>query len=585
MAECILSKRSNYMKHFLKKLIPIVLALAIIASIGWYFFVYDTSLTRDIILQQARRFEDNDKPAIAVWLYNLAYLQSGNDEIVALELAEQFKSIGNYSKAEATLTKAIKDGGGVDVYIALCKTYVEQDKLRDAVTMLDRVGNSQIKQQLDALRPQMPQASAFSGTYDQYLQISFTAEEGTLYVTSQRDYPSIRKDCYTDPLSLTTGRTTVYALSIGENGLVSPLAVYSYIIEDVVEEVSFTDAYVEAAIRQQMDLSEDEIIYSNMLWNVDSFTMPQQAGSCADLKWLPGLKNLTIENCTFSDFSPIANLHYLQNLKIANCNIADGDLSFLAALTTLTDLTISDCGISTIAQLAGLTAITYLDLSHNTIRNISYLSAMEGLKKLYLSGNAVISLKDIQHLTSLQELDVSYNSLATTEHVASLVHLKFLDVTSNDLMELKGMEPLTELEHFAAAYNNLTGIDILQSCTQLRTLNVSHNTLLNIQIVNKLTKLEELDFSHNEVSRLPSFSKDCALTVIRGNNNLLSSLDNLAGLANLTHIYMDYNANLSNIKALQQCKSLREVHVYGTKVTDISVLANAGIMVHYTPAG
>lgn len=572
------------MKHFLKKLIPILLALAIVASIGWYFLVYDTTLTRDILLQQARNFEDNGKPAIAVWLYNVAYWQSGNDEAVAIELSEKFKSMNNYSKAESTLINAIRDGGGIDVYIALCKTYVEQDKLRDAVTMLDRVGNKQIKQQLDALRPAAPEASYTSGTYDQYLQVAFTSANHSIYATANGDYPSVRKDLFAGSFSLSAGRNTIYALCIAENGLVSPLAVYNYIIGDVVEEVCFADPYVEAAIRQQMNWADDVVIYSNMLWNVESFTVPQLAETCADLKWMPGLKNLTIEKVAFTDFSPLASLSELQTLKIVNCNIADGDLSFLENLTSITDLTLSGCGISTIAKLAGLTEVKHLDLSNNTIRNISFLSAMAGLETLYLPGNALISLKDIQHLSSLKELDVSYNFLATTAHVATLTGLKKLDVSSNDLMELEGIDQLTQLEHFAATHNNLTSVDILETCVNLRTLDISYNTLLNIQVLSKLTQLEELDFSHNEVTSLPSFSKNCALKIIRGENNLLSSLNNLAGLANLTHIYMDYNAKVSNISNLTQCKSLVEVHVYGTKVTDISALVDAGVIVHYTPA-
>lgn len=571
------------MRHFFKKLIPYLLALAILVSIGWYFFVYDTTLTRDFLLLQARRFEKDGDTSAAVWLYNLAYLQSGNDEAVAIELAEQFKSIGNYSKAESTLTKAIQDGGSVDVYIALCKTYVEQNKLRDAVTMLDKVGNKQVKAQLDAMRPQAPTASAATGTYNQYLQVEFTFEAEEMYVTKDRDYPSILTDLYTGPVTLPEGQSTVYAVCISENGLVSPLAVYGYIVKDVVEEVFFTDSHMEAALRSQLQIPENQSIYSNMLWTIEEFTVPQQAQSCADLKWLPGLKRLTIENGSFTDFSALSGLTELQTLKVVNTTIADSDLHFLTKMTKLTDLTLSGCGISTIAHMADLIGLKQLDLSNNTIRNISVLSGMSQLQQLHLSGNALINLKDIENLTSLQVLDVSYNSLATTSHVASLTGLKKLDVTSNNLMKLEGIGALTELEHFAAAYNNLTEVDILVSCKKLRTLDVSHNTLLNIQVLSSLLLLEELDFSYNEVSRLPSFTPDCALTVIRGEYNLLTSLDSLSGLKHLTYVYMDYNTNLSNINSLRHCNALREVHVYGSKVTDISKLADAGILVHYTP--
>ena len=451
--------------------------------------------------------------------------------------------------------------------------------------MLDKVGNKQIKEELDALRPAAPEASAPSGSYSQYMDVEITAQSGTVYVTTDQNYPSAKDDPYTGPISLPRGQTTIYAVCIGENGLVSRMAVYTYIISHVVEEVTITDSSIDAEIRQLLQLGADETIYSNMLWELETFTVPQDASSCADLQWLSGLKTLIIDGCAFTDFAPLSALTGLQTLTVRNTTIEDSDLSFLAGMKELSNLTLSGCSVSTIADMAGTTSLRELDLSNNTVRNLSALSGMTALEKLDLSYNAVISLQDIQGLTNLRHLDLSYNSLATTAPVAALIELTYLDVSSNNLMQvhMKGLDTLTKLEHFAAAYNNLTDLSMLKNCVMLKTLDVSHNTLLNISVVGGLPLLEELDFSYNEVSRLPTFQTTCALRIIRGEHNLLTSLDNLSGLQNLTHIYMDYNAKLANINALRHCKALNTVNVYGTKVTDISVLAAAGILVNYTP--
>lgn len=571
------------MRHFLKKMIPLLLTLGILISVGWYFLVYDTTLTRDLLLHQAQKFEQNGNNSAAVWLYNLAYLQSGGDDAVAIELSEQYKAIGNYSQAEATLNRAIQDGSGVDVYIALCKTYLEQNKLRDAVTMLDKVGNKQIKEQLDAMRPEAPTASAKSGPYTQYLQISFSGSSGTIYLSANGDYPSLLTDAYTGALSLTAGETVVYAVTVGENGLVSPLSKYNYIIQNVVEEVFFTDGYIEAALRKQLLLPENRPIYTEMLWTVEEFTVPALAESCEDLKWLVNLKTLTIDKALFSDLTPLANLVNLRTLNITETSIENSDLGFLTRMKHLQSLTLSGCAISTIAALDTLQELTYLDLSDNTIRNITSLSDMTMLEHLNLSNNALISLQALENLSKLQSLDVSYNFLSSTSYVASLTALQALDVSSNNLMVLEGIGNLTNLRHFSAAYNNLIDVDILKTCILLETLNVSHNTLLNIQVISYLMQLEELDFSYNEVSKLPDLNTNCALRIICGEHNFLTSLDMLSGLQNLTSVYMDYNSGLANINALRYCTSLQVVHVYGTKVTNISALADEGILVYYTP--
>ena len=99
------------MKKFMKRLIPFLLVVLIIASLFWYCFVYDRNFARDMLLRQARFFSTNGNQKIASWFYDAAYSHSGQDEGVAIELANQFKSEGNYTKAEVTLSAAIADGG------------------------------------------------------------------------------------------------------------------------------------------------------------------------------------------------------------------------------------------------------------------------------------------------------------------------------------------------------------------------------------------------------------------------------------------------------------------------------------------
>ena len=578
------------MKKILKIAIPLLLAVTILLSIGWYFFQYNTTFTRDFLLQQARRLEDEGKHDLAVWFYNLAYEQSQGSDAVAIELAQQFKAIGNYTKAEYTLSKAIEDGGSVELYIALCQTYVEQNKLRDAVMMLDKIADPAIKAQIDAIRPAAPVASAASGTYMQYISVEFTSE-GALYVNLQDDYPSLTTDAYTAPIRLQDGQTSMFAVCVGENGLVSPLSVYHYVVGSVVEEVQFTDAAVELAVRDYLGVDENYVIYSNQLWDIAAFTIPEDAKSFADLKWMPYVEQLTILGGNTEDMQVLLHLSRLHELTISNMILSKENLKTIANIPLLRQLALQECSLSSIEPLSVCTQLTQLDLRGNAIRDLTPLSGMTQLETLNLHSNAVINPQAISNLTSLTELDLSYNYLATTAPLSSLIALTKLDLSSNGLMRLEGLDTLVELRYFAASYNNLIDVNILSNSTKLETLVVSNNTLLNIDVAAKLTNLVELDFSYNEVTQLPKFSTDCALTIINGSYNALSSLDRLSKLANLTHIYMDYadskvtdaTKRLTNVDALQYCPQLQEVHIYGTKVRNVSKLTAKGIFVQYTP--
>ena len=75
------------MKKLIRILVPILLAVLIIASLWWYLFVYDRDFTRDMLLEQARFHDLHGNSKISSWFYNMAYEHSGRDENVAIELA------------------------------------------------------------------------------------------------------------------------------------------------------------------------------------------------------------------------------------------------------------------------------------------------------------------------------------------------------------------------------------------------------------------------------------------------------------------------------------------------------------------
>ena len=571
------------MKRLFHILIPLLLCLLILTSIIWYFWKYDPDLTRDILLKQARYQDELGNHSAAVWFYDLAYLQSDKDDSVALELAQQYIAIGNFTKAEYTLSHAIADGGNVELYIALCNTYVQQNKLLDAVTMLNNVADPSIREQLSALRPDAPIPNYTPGNYSQYIQLQFSTDTGLCYVSTDREYPSLEKDLFTGSLALNAGETVLYGITVAENGLVSQLGIYNYVIGGIIEQVHFADAAFESALRQQLGLADDVLIYSNDLWNVTEFTLPATATQLTDLKWLPDLEKLTIENSQATTFAPIAQLTKLQSLHISGTILSSSDLSLIGNMPDLRSLTLASCQISSISALANAKKLTYLDLHNNPIRDISVISGMPQLQTLYLQQNALVDLTALDNLSQLHTLDVSSNSISTLAPLADLYALRQLNVSGNDLMTLEGLEKLTGLTHLQASNNNLTDLHPLAALLELQVLNVSNNTLLNIDPVGAMLQLQELDFSYNEVSALPAFDKNCALYSIRGEHNLLTSLQPLSGLHHLSHVYMDYNSDLKSVAALEKCHLLVYLSVYATKVTDVQALKDMGVEVLYDP--
>ena len=571
------------MKKFLRVFVPILLVLAILVCLFWYLFVYDRAFTRDILLHGARYCDQHNKPAIAAWFYDLAYNQSVDSDEVALELAQQHKADGNFTQAEVILSKAIEEGSSTDLYIALSRTYVEQDKILDAVKLLNGITDPDILNDMATLRPAAPTASPDPGFYNQYLSVTITAESGKLFVNPNGEYPSILGKPCTDPIVLHDGENNIYAVAVADNGLVSPLSIFGYTVGGIIEEVTFADSSVEAAVRTLLEAPEDTVLMSNQLWEITSFTMPAEATTFADLKYMPFLRELVITGGPSGELEVLSGMTNLNTLHIADTPVSEEELEIIGPLSYLQKLTLSGCGLSTVAPIEHLSALTYLDLSDNTIRNIQALQNLTGLTELYLQHNVLTDLSSLSNLVGLTRADLSYNALTSLAPICKLTGLVWLDASHNTLTDISGMNTLVNLQHLDLGSNSLTDISALTACSALTELTVSNNTLEDISATASLTNLIQLDFAYNQVTELPAFAADCSLVTIDGSHNLLSSLDPLSGVIALNNVYMDYNEEISSIDSLSSCYNLILVNVYGTAVTEVEALTDRSIIVNFNP--
>lgn len=571
------------MKKVFRFLVPALLGLLIIASIFWYLFIYDRAFTRDSLLSQARFQDMHGNSRISAWFYDAAYVFSDHDEDVAIELANQYQADGNYTKAEYTLTHAINTGATAQLYAALCRTYIAQDKLLDAIHMLDNIPDPEIKAQLDALRPRAPAADYAAGFYSQYMDIHLSASNSAIYYTTDGSYPSVNGTIYNGGISLPAGETTIYAVAVNDSGLASPVTVLSYTIAGIIEQVTFTDATMEALLREQIGSDPEDVVYTNQLWEITELTVPEGVKGYDDLSLLPYLKKLSFSGQYLDSLQCLSTLDNLQELDLTGCRFPSGDLSVLASLPALSKLTLAECSLSTIADLADAQYLTYLDLSSNTIRNLDVLAPMTMLEELNLDHNAVTDLTALGSLGNLKVLKASYNALTSLEPIGGCLRLTHIEADHNQLNSLRGVDILPSLQHLSVDYNLLTNINRLETCTELKNLSFASNEIVDLSPLRKLVNLEILDFSSNKVELLPEWPEEgCALTTIDGSYNQLASIDGLAKLQQLSHVFMDYNL-ITNIDALENCFCLVQVNVFGNAIGDVEKLREHDIIVNYDP--
>ena len=274
------------MKHTLKIILPIILILAIVIGACWFFLIARRDVTESIFVYWGEHFYEAGRYSRAVAFYKAAMRFAPKDAELAIRLADAYKKSGNYTKAEYTLVSAITQiPDSVSLYVALSGTYVEQDKLLDAETMLSRITNDAVRTQIDALRPAAPVIEPESGNYSEYIDVTVTGSSGTVYAVCNSDFPASAQDVYIGPISLEAGESRIVALSVAENGLVSDAAYAGYTVGNVVEEVKLADAGLDAYVRELLGKTAGSAIMSDELWAVEALDLPDTVASLDDLSY------------------------------------------------------------------------------------------------------------------------------------------------------------------------------------------------------------------------------------------------------------------------------------------------------------
>ena len=549
------------MKKSVKLILILAIAAVVLFAAGAYILIFQTHVTSDFYVKHGDSALAAGNYKAAVRYYSSALQLPQTEPSVAVSLAEAYVGAGNFTKAEYTLVNAItKTPDLPDLYLALSKTYVQQGKFLDADRMLSRIADETVRAALDAQRPQAPTLSPESGFYATYITVTAKAKDGTVYLTTTGAYPSNEGDLYSEPIELPLGETTVCALTVNDLGLVSPVCYAGYTIAGVVEPITLTDASLDSAVRAALNKNPEDTILTSELWEMEELSLSAIADA-SQLSAFTGLKHLTVENATASDFSSIGALTQMETLQLSGCILSADTVSAIGKLTELKELYLSGCAIGSIEPLKTLTKLTTLDLSNNNVSSLAALSNMKALATLKLHNDPITDIAPLSGCTALKELDVSGCS-----------------VTS--LAALSGMKSLETLN---AADNELTSLSALKGCESLKTVNASANKITEIAVLTELPALSVFDGSYNEISAIPQFPSSSRLQTINLNYNKVTSVKGLSGLPYLNYVHLDYN-QVSDLSPLENCANLVQVDAWGSPISaGVTALQNHSIIVNYNP--
>ncbi len=103
--------------------------------------------------------------------------------------------------------------------------------------------------------------------------------------------------------------------------------------------------------------------------------------------------------------------------------------------------------IHDISALAGLSKLENLSLSYNKISDISALAGIKKLKQLYLSSNSITDITALAGLTNLEHLYLPKNNISDISSLADLQNIKILIVENNPLKNSQVEELRKQFPH------------------------------------------------------------------------------------------------------------------------------------------
>jgi len=250
-----------------------------------------------------------------------------------------------------------------------------------------------------------------------------------------------------------------------------------------------------AALKALAEIFGEEVAYD--------FSIPGQAVVSEDER------SVTVEKGRLTGLY-LMNGSWKASLKI--------DLSVLGKLTALTTLNLKGNEISDLSPFAsgGLTALTDLDLSYNKISDLAPLAGLTALTSLDLCVNDdICDLGPLAGLTKLTSLNLQYSSIFDLRPQSGL----------NDIGRLRDISPLanlTSLNFLCLAGNMISDLSPLAKLTALKYLDLSGNKINDLSPLAKLTALENLDLYGNPISDLTPLAGLTSLTRLNIRDTLVT---------------------------------------------------------------
>ena len=316
-------------------------------------------------------------------------------------------------------------------------------------------------------------------------------------------------------------------------------------------------------------------------------TLGKAPGAAITTVDIANLTRLEAPNANITDLTGLEHATNLLQLQLGSERVQGvwtnsnsiTDISPVAGLINLIDLSVSRNSITDISPVAGLINLTVLGLGGNSITDISPVENLTNLTRLYLWENPITDISPVAGLINLTVLYLGQNSITDISPVAGLINLTRLFLYDNDISNISPLEGLTNLVQLALDDNAITDISPLVENTGLGSEDIvwlEGNPLNSASLNTYIPALQRrgvdvrFDAAVTEGVNIPDPNLRAAIerTLGKASGATITTAD----METLTNLWAR-NANISDLTGLEHATNLTQLDLRDNSISDISPLA------------
>lgn len=209
-----------------------------------------------------------------------------------------------------------------------------------------------------------------------------------------------------------------------------------------------------------------------------------------------------------------------------------------------------------------------LDLSNNRISSLTGLPSPEIIKYLQLSNNNIIKIeeKPLQFCKALTFLDMSFNTVQKIENLFYLHHLHTLNLSHNEISIVENLEGNANLKQLLLSDNKIHSIFIRSPLPRLVVLDLNGNKLKRLTGMTAFPCLSTLRIDRNLLTSLNGIQKLLNIRRISATSNNITNFSPFF-LPLLSHLDLSMN-KLTSLNPFINFQSLVRLEISGNGITD-----------------